>query len=323
MSNETAATAQGGTIDRKLATDQVRYAVAGKNRSVLHAARWLKKLGAQLAGAPSVAAARALVPAPLAILVAGDSEGRARPEDVPRGAPTEIRLWDYEVGTPGIGAFASAVGGVSSVIGAADGPPGVMPAFIPEKWAGIVGASLALALRFAGRNGQGVPRTMDVCAADVLRAYAEQNSGNHAGVPYGWRRNGLAAVEHGGVFPQGFFPCGDGHVAVQARSRQDWQCILDAVGNPPWSKEKEFQNPFTLSLDDSRIAPLLDAELMKRTRRELLELALATGAPMAPVFNLEEARAADVFRPGFMEDNGKVAAPWVVRRVERGAPLAE
>lgn len=303
------------TINRHIDAGAALYAVVGKSRSVLYAARWLRLLGATLVGATSIAAARALQAPPLAILIAGDVLGRARPDEVPRGSPTEIRLWDFEVGQSGPGAFASAVGGVSSVIGAADGPPGVMPAFIPEKWAGMMGASLALALRFTEQNKQALPRTVDVSAADILRAYAEQNSGNHAGVPYGWRRNGRTAVEHGGVFPQGFFPCADGHIAVQARSRQDWQNILTAIGNPPWTLEKEFQNPFTLSLDDSRIAPLLDAELQKRTRAQLLELALETGAPMAPVFALDEARAANVFRPGFMNDDGAVAAPYLVRRI--------
>lgn len=299
---------------RRIDVGPLYFAVVGKNRSVLHAARWLRLLGCRLEGAASIAQARSTKPQPLAILVAGDSEGAVRPDEVPKDAPTEIRLWDYEVGHPGVGAFASAVSGVSTVIGAADGPPGVMPAFIPEKWAGMYGASLAMSLQFGACSGSHRPRTMDVSSADILRAFAEQNSGNHAGVPYGWRRNGRTAVEHGGVFPQGFFPCRDGYVAVQARSRQDWQAILAALGQPEWSREKEFQNPFTLSQDDSRIQPLMISELMRHDRLELLERALASGAPMAPVLSLDEARGADVFRPGFPGEASGVAAPFVVQR---------
>jgi len=301
--------------DRRLTVGSPRFAVVGNNRSLLHAVRWLGRFGSALVGAQTLEEARALDPAPLAILIAGDTVA-AQPVPPGRQRPTEIRLWDYEVGRPGVGDFACAVSGVSTVIGAADGPPGVMPAYIPEKWAGMYGASLALSLQFAEAASKPRPRTIDVSAADILRAFAEQNSGNHAGVPYGWRRNGRVAVEHGGVFPQGFFACRDGFMAVQARSRQDWQAILAALDNPEWSLDQEFQNPFKLSEDDSRITPLLNAELMGRDRRELLERARVTGAPMAPVLSLEEAGQWDVFREGFLGEAGHLHAPFTVRRIK-------
>lgn len=300
---------------RQIDAGALRFAIVGKNRSVLYAARWLRMVGATLQGAKDLDAATRLPDRPLAVLVAGDSV-MASPDPAEQDdGPTLIRVWDYEVGRAGVGAFASAVSGVSTVIGAEDGPPGVMPAHIPEKWAGMYAAGLALSLQFARAAGKPLPRTMDVSAADILRAFAEQNSGNHAGVPYGWRRNGRTAVEHGGVFPQGFFPCRDGHLAIQARSRQDWQGILDALGNPEWSHRKEFQNPFTLSHDDSRISQLLVDELRSRDRKEWLDRALKSGGPMAPVFSLEEAMEADVFRAGFMDPDGSVAAPFIVNRL--------
>jgi crotonobetainyl-CoA:carnitine CoA-transferase CaiB-like acyl-CoA transferase len=272
-------------------------------------------LGAAVSGAPSLTAARAATIKPLAILLAGDvfegapGLGEAEAED----APTEIFLWDYEVGRPGLGDFACAVSGVSTVIGASDGPPGMMPATIPEKWVGLFGASLALSLKVAADAAR--PRRIDISAADLLRAFAEQNSGNHAGVPYGWRRNGRTAVEHGGVFPQGFFRCRDGFVAVQARSRPDWRAIIAALGDPSWSQDPAFQNPFRLSEDDSKVAPFLNTELMKFDRDDLLERAIATGAPMAPVLSLAEAKRAEVFRPGFFDERDAPRAPYTVRRI--------
>lgn len=303
----------GRPEDRRLEVGPAGYVAVGSNRSLLHAVRLLDRLGATISGAPSLAAARSRPDAPLAILVAGDMLA-GQPDPV-EGDPTEIYLWDYEVGRPGLGDFACAVSGVSTVIGAADGPPGLMPAHIPEKWAGTFGASLALALSFARQHGESPsPRRIDVSAADALRAFAEQNSGNHAGVPYGWRRNGRTAVEHGGVFPQGFFRCRDGFLAVQARSRQDWHAIIEALDAPAWSQEPKFQNPFKLSEDDSEILPLLETELMKRDRRDLLDRALDTGAPMAPVLSQAEAAVWDVFRGGFVDPAGGLRMPFTVTR---------
>jgi hypothetical protein len=289
-----------------------RFAIVGSNRSVLNAANWLKKAGAFLQGADSVEHARRLAPAPLAVLVSGDTVS-AGPQ--PNQGPTEIYLWDFEVGQRGPGAFASAVSGVSSVIGEAGGTPGILPVHVPEQWAGLFGANLALGLQFINGNDQASrPRRIDVSAADILRAFAEQNSGNHAGVPYGWRRNGRTAVEHGGVFPQGFFRCGDGFVAVQARSRQDWLSILDAFGNPEWGKDPALQDPFKLSEDDSRILPLFEAELAQRSRQELLELAIRSGAPMAPVLSPEEAACWDIFRPDYSREPGRPNVPYIINR---------
>lgn len=302
----------GSAGDRSLDALSARYAVTGANRSVLNAANWLKKLGASLVGAKSISEASQFDPRPAAILVSGDTVTDLTLDE---GGPTVIVLWDYEVGRSGIGAFASATSGVSSVIGKPDSAPGILPAHVPEQWVGLFGANLALSLQVAGRDDPSSrPRRIDISAADILRSFAEQNSGNHAGVPYGWRRNGRTAIEHGGVFPQGFFRCRDGFVAVQARSRQDWQSILEAFGSPAWAAESEFRNPFTLSEDDSRILPLFDAELMKRGKRELLDVAIASGAPMAPVLTPEEAANWNIFRPGYADEHGALRAPYVVRR---------
>ena len=209
--------------------------------------------------------------------------------------------------------MASAVSGVSAVVGKSGDRPMVLPADIPEKWCGMFGASMAFSLQIAYENDAG-RRCIDVSCADILRAWVEQNSGNHAGVRYGWRRNGRTAVDHGGVFPQGFFPCKDGYVAIQARSRQDWMAILSSLRDHEWTGLEKFHNPFKLSEDDGVIKPLLEAALSTMTRRELLDSAIITGAPMAPVLSTEEAKSWDVFRPDFVDGAGCLATPFVIRR---------
>ena len=64
--------------------------------------------------------------------------------------------------------------------------------------------NLALSQVFQSKiaNVQNATR-IDASAADVLRAFAEQILETMP-VFYGWRRNGLTAVEHGGVFPRLF-----------------------------------------------------------------------------------------------------------------------
>ena len=298
--------------ERSVYSADACFRIVGANRSVLYAGLWLKKSGAKLSGVGSLEEANSNCREVDAILVSGDTN--TNQQKFKTSVPV-IYLWDYEVGKSGIGVFASAVSGVSSVIGSADGPPGYLPDYIPEQWVGIFGANLALSQVFQNKiaDAQNATR-IDVSAADVLRAFAEQNSGNHAGVSYGWRRNGLTAVEHGGVFPQGFFPCKDGYVAVQARSRQDWSAILAAFGNPEWSDSSDMQNPFKLSEDDSVVLPLFQSELDKLKKLEILDLAIKTGAPMAPVLTTQGAVGEKIFRPGFDGRNGKLSWPFIFKR---------
>ena len=115
-------------------------------------------------------------------------------------------------------------------------------------------------------------------------------------------------------FRRVFFSCRDGFVAVQARSKQDWASILAAFGNPEWAQDPKFQNPFKLSEDDSEIMPVFEAELGKRDRHELLDLAIETGAPMAPVLSPEEAAEWQIFRPGYSDESNKPNVPFIISR---------
>ena len=132
----------GGETGRSIRPVDARFAIVGANRSVLHAASWLIKAGAAVSGAESIKTAAKAEQTPLAVLVAGDAVDLNLADAI--GVPV-IVLWDFEVGHPGVGAFASAVSGVSSVIGAHDGAPGILPAHVPEQWH-------AIACFFAGEH---------------------------------------------------------------------------------------------------------------------------------------------------------------------------
>jgi crotonobetainyl-CoA:carnitine CoA-transferase CaiB-like acyl-CoA transferase len=266
----------------------VRVAVAAGNRSTRYAGRWLQQIGVEVV-APGEGEAE---------VVAGGQRG---PDHLP-----EVVLWDYQVGRHGTGYQASAVSGVSWVIGLPGRPPIGLAAEIPEKWCGLIGATLALSSLLSRASR---PERFEVSAAEVLRAFADQNAGNHLEIAGGWSRNGRKAVEHGGIYPQGFYPCADGFVGVVARSRQDWRAIVAALGDPAWSTSEEMQDPFALAADDSVVDPLLSKSLSAITRDELLERAIETGATIAPVYRVDEISSRGLLRPDAMEPDG-MALPF-------------
>ena len=214
------------------------------------------------------------------------------------GGPT-IRLWDFQVGMEGCGADASAVAGPAAAIGHADGPGLPLPADMPEKWCGLLGAILALAEAWRGQEG-GAP-DYDVSAADIMRAFALQNSGTPEERRRLWKRNGRICVEHGLIFPMGFFACRDGHAALLGRSRRDWRRIAKALDDPDWTHQPGYDNPFALARDSAEADMLLENTLAAWRRDDLLARGLGEGAVIAPVYSYEEALERGVFRAGFEE----------------------
>ena len=277
--------------------ERVRIATVGGNRSSAYAQAWLTKLGLE-----PVDAADAGV-----LIVAGDEVQNDAFEAV-EGA--RVVVWDFQVGRPGSGFQAAAAAGVAWAVGSPGRPPIALPAEMPEKWCGLMGATLALSVFLPG-NQSSARQRFDVSAADMLRSFADQNAGNHQEVVYGWRRNGRFAVEHGGIYPQGFFDCADGYVAIVARSRRDWGRILAAVGDPEWASEPGMDDPVALAVDPTSVNPLLEAELKRFTRDELLERALDLGATIAPVYDARELAERDgIVRASFVEEMNLPGLPF-------------
>ena len=261
-----------------------RVGVNVSNRASHFAAHWLTLLtGTNVANNPDAE-----------IVVRG-----AANTDIQDGRPLAINLWDYQVGHAGCGGLASAISGAATVIGKAGGAPVPLPVEMPEKWCGLHGAILALAECW--REPNATPRTSyDVSSADVLRSFALQNSGGPAEMAHSWRRNGRLCIDHGGIFPMGFFACRDGYVAILGRSRRDWKNIQAAIGNPAWAAQPEYENPFLVARDSVNANVLLEKTLARFSRDELLAGALAHEAVIAPVYTQKEAKAQSVFRPEFL-----------------------
>lgn len=280
--------------------DAPDVAVVGTGVSLEYARHWLTQIGLRLSEETGDIAVA---------VVDGHSADRYG-----QLAPVEIHVWDFQVGRSGTGIQASAVSGVSYVLGHPDAAPLALPTDMPEKWCGLFAATLALGVLVEVELWQSPgPRRYDVSAADILRAFADQNAGNHLEVEGGWRRNGRVAVEHGGIYPQGFFACRDGYVAIVGRSRKDWAAIRQLLDWPAWAKDPRYDDPFAIAEDSSEVDALLTAELKRFDRDELLSGALTHGATVAPVYSPEELRERDIVRPDFYDEDGHPSLPFRIR----------
>jgi hypothetical protein len=295
------------TLDFSGLASSSRVSVLGETASVFYARHWLHQIGIETSNTEDCQV----------VVEAGSPAGP--PSLAPSaGGVTRIILWDFQQGWDGNGLHAAAAAGVSWVIGHADGPPLALPFDIPEKWCGLIGANWALAALLGIELGNTIPgRSVDIASADILRSFADQNAGNHAEVEQGWRRNGSVAVEHGGIYPQGYFACKDGHVGIVGRSRKDWEAIRDVIGRPQWADQPEFDDPFELAANPEEVDELLTEALSQFGRDELLEKSVRTGATLAPVYSANELLERGITRSGTFNENQIANLPFEI--IPRGA----
>jgi crotonobetainyl-CoA:carnitine CoA-transferase CaiB-like acyl-CoA transferase len=209
---------------------------------------------------------------PRLVVVRIDTVGEA-------GASAGVKLCDLH---------ACALAGVSWVIGEPHRAPLSLPFLLADYEAGVHSAAAAVAGLLGVRRGLG-GQNVEITTTDVLAWYTGTNAMVYE--PYGleWARAGRRASGSGGPYPYGLFRCRDGYVCLIARSRQDWDRLLDALGRPEWASSPRYQDQIAMGRDypdevDRLLAPILE-ELSKA---ELWDLSQRYGFPMAPVATMRE-----------------------------------
>ncbi len=278
----------------------------GNSRSVYYASHWLKLLGEPQSTGKQKSS----------IIILDDNWETDVADELAK-AEVVIKLWDYQVGYSGRGIHASAISGASSVIGYPNSAGIPLSSEIPEKWCGAYGIILALAELWRRRDGKNRKKVCyDISAADVMRSFSLQNAGDKKEMSRRWRRNGRVCVEHGGIFPMGFYACKDGHVALLGRSRKDWKNIKAAIGNPEWAEDPAFTDPFLLAKNSTKADQFLEETLSNFSRDFLLTEGLKNNAVIAPVYTQKEANERNIFRPTFITNN-QPSMPFLVHKTPR------
>ncbi len=231
---------------------------------------------------------------------------------------------------------AYAASGVAWVIG----EPGRVPLLVPGQQADYQAGAHAAAATLSSlvysrrtRDGKARPgNTIDIAAADVMAVAVGTNAQVY--LFHGderWERAGRRAFGSGGAYPYVILPCKDGHVCLLGRARHEWDRLMDAMGNPPWSKEPRYNDLHVMGKEyPEEVDELIKPWLATRTRSELLDIAQAKGFPLAPLRTMQEVVASEQFRfRGYFQelptpDGGTVVvpgSPWKIVGERSVAPV--
>lgn len=225
----------------------------------------------------------------------------------------------------GNGLTASAWAALSVVIGSRDRPPLTLPFDLPEYEAGAnMAGAILLALIRRKLVGKATAE-IEVGCDEVLAYYCGMIAANFIPYERAWRREGRRASGSGGVYPLGMFVCLDGPVALLCRTPREWEALLAAMGNPPWSAAPEFRDPRIIARGYADEADAyLNPWLAEHTVAQVVALGREYSFPVAAIRGMEEAiKDPQLEHRHFFESSGSTSStlvPGVPFRIQYAAP---
>ena len=185
-------------------------------------------------------------------------------------------------------------------------PPGVV-----EHQAGaMLAAGSLLALATRDENGNG--RVVDIALADVLASYVAGNSPLYVHHGLQWTRSGRRASGSGGAYPYVILPCKDGQVCVCGRTREEWNRLVQVMGDPEWALQPRYQDLRSMG---KRYPDEVDRLVMpwfaQHSMAELEALALKNNLIVSPIRSFAEVLQTQHFTQRGFFSEGRVAGQKV------------
>jgi len=188
----------------------------------------------------------------------------------------------------GFNIHACALGGASWVIG----DPAREPLQVPLNqcdFQGGINAAAAILVALQARKKIGRGQFIDISVSDIIATYTGSNSMSYLFYGLNWQRDGRRAWGSGGPYPYGLFACKDGYVCIIARTKRDWNRLLDALGHPDWADNPRYQDQIAMAREyPEEVDALLESLLKHYTKNELFQMARKWGFPLSPVKEVHE-----------------------------------
>ena len=178
---------------------------------------------------------------------------------------------------------AQAVSATAWALGEPGRTPLTMPPGTMEHQSGAILAAGCLLALYSREDGHG-GRIVDISLADVLASYIA--GGCRYFVHHGltWERNGRRASGSGGAYPFAILPCKDGLVCICGRTRDEWNRLVKAMGDPEWASEPRYQKLRAMGREyPDEVDALVLPWLAEHTMAQLETIALDNGLIVSPL----------------------------------------
>ena len=98
-----------------------------------------------------------------------------------------------------------------------------------------------------------------------------------------------------GFAPVATMACKDGFIDIQCNTENQWQGLVELMGDPDWAHLAIFKDPVARAENWESLQPLISHWLKEQPKQEFYHSAQAKGVPTAPVNTIEELTKSDQF----------------------------
>lgn len=169
-------------------------------------------------------------------------------------------------------------------------PPLKPGGYQADYTAGLTAASAALlGLHLRRRTGRG--QLFDVASQAIIASYMRMDIAFRTyGAGDSLNISGFSRQSPTGRASTlwGLVPCKDGYWAFQASEQYQWEGLMRAMGDPEWSKEARFQDPFDRMTYWDEIEPRFIEWSRDHTKSEIFHSAQANHVPVFPCYTIED-----------------------------------
>jgi len=185
---------------------------------------------------------------------------------------------------------ASAIGGISLIVGQPGREPLTPPFALGHFQTGIITANAIMLALFAQKK-LGLGQHIDVSEAE---SWAIFHTGNAVSAfVYSGRKRTRTGHRTPAPYPYTILPCKDGYISMIALRGSEWKRFLEIVGDgkvPEWySSDPRFQDRLKTGLEYADLLDeLLSPWLMSHTKGEIFARCREQHVPFLPVRNMKE-----------------------------------
>jgi len=185
---------------------------------------------------------------------------------------------------------ASAIGGMSSIVGDPQREPLTPPFSLGHFQTGVIASNAFMFALMAGRKEK-KGQHIDISEAESWSLF---HTGNVVSAfVYSGRKRNRSGHRTFAPYPYTLLPCKDGYLSMIALRGSEWKRFLEIVGDgeiPDWYQSDErFKDRAIAGMKYSQILDdLLSPWLMSHTRAEIFELCKQKHVPFMPVRTIEE-----------------------------------
>ena len=185
---------------------------------------------------------------------------------------------------------ASAIGGMSTIVGEPQREPLTPPFSLGNFQTGIITANaIMFALMAAQKNKKG--QHLDISEAE---SWAIFHTGNVVSAfIYSGRKRTRTGHRTYAPYPYTLLPCKDGYISMIALRGSEWKRFLEIVGDgkvPQWyASDERFKDRARAGMEYADVLDnLLTPWLMSHTRQEIFSRCREKHVPFTPVRNMDE-----------------------------------